>query len=154
DAAAQNGRKAAIDAQTPKVDPKDKQREEDFKFALSAAQAAMKQGKYQGAINAYNQALALKKDDPTAKAGLADAQKHLADEQTRMREAAYQAAMKAGKAAFDLKKYADAVKAYDDALKVKPGDADAIKGKRAATEAQAPAPKPDAKTEFAKAMAA
>src|SRR5262249_10143274 len=62
DVAAQNGRKAAIDAQTPKVDPnKDKQREEDFKLALSAAQAAMKQGKYQGAINAYNQALALKK---------------------------------------------------------------------------------------------
>jgi tetratricopeptide (TPR) repeat protein len=61
--------------------------------------------------------------------------------------------MKQGDDALAAKKYADAVKAYDEALKLKPGDAAAIRGKRAATDAQKPAqPKADPKAELRKAL--
>jgi hypothetical protein len=51
------------------------------------------------------------------------------------REAAYQKCMMQAQAAMKAKRYADAVKAYDEALKIKPGDSAAIKGKKAAAAA-------------------
>src|SRR5207302_1337626 len=69
---------------------------------------------------------------------------------------AYEDAMKQARAAMIAKKYADAVRAYDDALKARPGDADAISGKKAALAAQKPPvpPKPvvNAQAEYTKAM--
>src|SRR5262245_46224854 len=52
------------------------------------------------------------------------------------KEAAYKSAMTRAEAAMDAKKYADAIKAYDEALKAKPGDATATNGRKAAVKAQ------------------
>jgi tetratricopeptide (TPR) repeat protein len=136
DAAAIKGKKEAGDAAkkpaAPVKDPKAKQREEDYKLALSAARAAMKNRNYQGAVNAYNEALRLMPGDKTATAERAEAVK-------LQTQAAYDGWMKKGQEAMKAKKYADAVKAYDEALKLRPGDPQAVKGKK---EAAAAAKKP------------
>lgn len=56
---------------------------------------------------------------------------------------AYQDAIKAARAAMDAKKYAEAVEAFDRALKAKPNDEEAKKGKQAAIAALKPAPERD-----------
>lgn len=153
DVAATAGKKKAVDAFKPGPAPKKPDpNEEDFKLAMSAGQAAMKGNNYQGAVNAYTQAVKLKPADATAVAALKEAQRLLKVEQDKGKDTAYQAAMKQGKAAMDAKKFDDAVKAYDEALKVKPGDAAAIAGKKAATDAVKPPVKADPKAEFTKAM--
>lgn len=149
DAAASKGKKeAAAGQKPPPVDPKMKDKaeadkkklpapptkkekdtkEEDFELAMSAGQAAMKAKNYQGAVNAYTQALRLKPDDKVATKERGDA--------VRLRDDAATALVKKADAALKAKKFADAVKLYDEALKVKPNDAAATKGKKEATEAQ------------------
>jgi tetratricopeptide (TPR) repeat protein len=115
----------------PATSAKDKQKEEDYKLALSAGRAALKNKNYLGAVNAYNEALRLLPGDKAATAERAEAMKG--------RDALYDAWVKKGQEAMKAKKYADAAKAYDEALKLKPGDAAAVKGKK---EADAAAKKP------------
>jgi tetratricopeptide (TPR) repeat protein len=156
------------EAKTKPIDPKAKQREEDYKLAMDAARAAVKKNNLAGAVNAFKEALRLKPGDPTATEALASAEKLLAAEEAKkkkvvtptpdpkmkQREAAYANWMKQGDAALAAKKYADAAKAYDEALKIKPGDDAAIKGKRAATmpPKQTSAPSANPKAEYDKAM--
>ncbi len=104
-----------------------KDRQEDYQLALSAGRAAMKNKNYSGAVNAYNEALRLMPGDKAATAERAEAIKG--------RDALYDAWVKKGQEAMKAKKYADAAKAYDEALKLKPGDAAAIKGKKEADAA-------------------
>src|SRR5262249_40568734 len=126
DPAATKGKKAALDGMKPPpkppvkpADPKGKQAKEDYDLAMSAARAAMKNKNYQGAVNAYAEALRKMPGDKTAAAEKAEAEKQLA-------AVAYQNWMKQGDAALAAKKFAEAAKAYDEALKIKPGDPAAI----------------------------
>jgi cytochrome c-type biogenesis protein CcmH/NrfG len=150
DADATKGKEAAIAAGTKLS----KQAEEDFKLAMDAGRAAAKKGNLAGAINAYKEALRIKPGDTTAKEALGAAERlQKSAEEAKKRDAAYAAWMKQGQTAMAAKKYADAVKAFDEALKIKPGDADAIKGKRAALDAQKVNPPPvNAKAEYDKCM--
>src|SRR5262249_11145712 len=112
---------------------------------MKAGDDALKGKKYAEAVKAYDSALQNKPGDARAIAGKKQAQKALDDgkkpkpdpkgEEAKKREAAYKAWMKQGDDAVKAKKYADAVKAYDNALKNKPGDLPAINAKKAAQKA-------------------
>jgi tetratricopeptide (TPR) repeat protein len=137
DAAASKGKKDA-EAQLavkPKLDPKAKQREEDYQLAMSAGKSALDKKNYQGAVNSFKEALRIKPGDKAAATALESSEKLLAA-QPKKPEEAYAGWMKKGDEAMKAKKYLDAVTAYDEALKIKPGDAAAIKGKKAAAEAR------------------
>jgi tetratricopeptide (TPR) repeat protein len=136
------------------ADPKMKQRQEDYKLAMDAAQAAVKKSNWTGAVNAFKEALRLMPGDKAATDGLASAQKLAQAEEMKKRDAAYSGWMKQADSALAAKKYADAAKMYDEALKIRPGDAAAIKGKRAAVDAQKkPAPPPaNPKAEYDRQM--
>src|SRR5262249_29242282 len=84
--------------------------------------------------------------DPVASALKADAQ----------RNAAYAAKVAQGQAALKAMRPADALKAFDEALKLKPNDPTALGGKALAEQrmkAPAPAPVPAAPQEYARFMA-
>jgi tetratricopeptide (TPR) repeat protein len=111
------------------VDPrKEKQRLEDYKLAMDAGRAAAKKKNYQGALNAYNEALRLMPGDKTATEAR-DAARRLLEQEVK---AKYDSLMTQGRTAVKAKRYADAVKAFGEALKVKPGDATALKEQRQA----------------------
>jgi tetratricopeptide (TPR) repeat protein len=144
--------KALADSKKPmppvppaKVDPKAKQLKEDYELAMSAGKAAMAKKNYQGAINAYTEALRLMKDDRAALAAKTEAERLLADEKKRQAEeekkkkedAEFARLMTQGQAAMTAKKFADAVTAYTAAKKLKPTDAAASKGLADAEKAQA-----------------
>jgi tetratricopeptide (TPR) repeat protein len=119
DAAAMKGKKDATPPPPPKGD------EEGYKLAMGAARDAMKKKNYAGAINAYSEALRLKPGDKVATSERAEAVK-------LRTEAAYTIWMQRGQEHLKNKQNADAIKAFDEALKLKPGDAAAIKGKKEA----------------------
>jgi tetratricopeptide (TPR) repeat protein len=154
DDAGLKGKRAALEAfkKAIAVDPRMKRLREDYQLAMDAAKAAVKKNNWTGAINSFNEALRLMPGDKAAADGLASAQKLAQMEESSKRDAAYSTWLKQGDAALAARRYADAAKAYDEALKVKPGDAIAIKGKRAALDAQAKsAPPPvNPKTEYDK----
>lgn len=112
----------------PVIDPKKAKLQEDYQLALSAARAASKTGNHAGAVNAYREALRLIPEDATA-------QTELAAVQRMQTQALYAAALKQGETAFAARQYAAAVRSYDEALKVRPGDAVAIEGKKRAAAA-------------------
>jgi tetratricopeptide (TPR) repeat protein len=146
------GKRAAEEAQKKAVasDPKMKQKLADYQLAMDAARDAIKKNNWVGAVNSFKAALQVMPGDKAATEGLASAEKMVKAEEAKKRDAAYNSWMKQGDTALAAKKYADAAKAYDEALKIKPGDDAAIKGKRAAMEAlKKPAPPPkNTKAEF------
>ena len=92
DPAGIKGKQAALDAQKPvkpPIDPKEKKRQEDYKLAMDAAQAAIKAKNYAGAVNAYNEAVRLVPGDRAATTERASAQRLLDAETAAKREAAY-----------------------------------------------------------------
>jgi tetratricopeptide (TPR) repeat protein len=144
DGAAIQGKKTALDAQKPPVKPAPPP---DPKIAayqswLKQGQSALTQKKWATAVKAFDEALKVKPGDPVAIKGKTDATAGLKADEAKQREAAYQGWIRQGQAAMNAKKYPDAVKAYDEALKVKPGDGAAIAGKKAALDAQKPPVKP------------
>ena len=112
------------------VDPK----EAAYKTALTSAQVASSRKQWADAIKGYDAALAAKPGDPAAKAGRTAAL-------TAQTNESYAAWILRGRTMMAGKKYADAIAAYDAALKLKPGDAAATKGKQDATSAATPKPK-------------
>jgi tetratricopeptide (TPR) repeat protein len=113
---------------------------EDAKKKEAAYVAAMKEGKaaadakkWAEAVKAYDAALAAKPRDVAATAGRKAAQAEVdLIEGAKKKEAAYLAAMKEARAAADAKKWAEAVRAYDAALKNRPNDKAALEGRKIA----------------------
>jgi tetratricopeptide (TPR) repeat protein len=95
--------------------------------AMQRAALAMRALTYDDAVLAYAAALRLVPNDPLAAAGLADAQRAVAD--AVRRRADWDALVKAGTAAAKQRKYADAAKAFKDALRIQPNNpqADAVR---------------------------
>jgi tetratricopeptide (TPR) repeat protein len=140
----------------PPVDPVARKRKADYDLAMSAARSAVQKGNYQGAVNSFNEALRLMPGDPQATAGRAQAghllqavnaaearkrdEARKADEARRQAEEARRASefsrlLSQGQAAQRARRYGEAVQAYEQALKVRPGDPTATRGLQEARQA-------------------
>ena len=107
-----------------------------FKQAMDAGQTAMATKKYLAAVIAFNEALKLQPTDATAKQSLAQAQQALIEFNNQAAVTAnYQKAMTAGKSHMSFKRYPDAVKAFNDALKLVPNDPQATQALQQAQQA-------------------
>ena len=104
------------------VDPKTAAQ---FKAAMDAGQTALTAKKYATAVASFNAALKIHPTDANARQMLTQAQQALNDTNQATAQANYQKAMTAGKAALTLKRYPDAARAFNDALKWVPNDAQA-----------------------------
>jgi tetratricopeptide (TPR) repeat protein len=137
----------------PPVDPA-KQRKAAYDKAMNDGGAALKARNYPGAVSAFQEALRLMPGDREAAAQRDQAQRlwqqALADEKRRAEEARLNAEfgrlMAQGQAALTAKRYAEAVAAYQGAVKLKPADAATAKALREAQQAleasRKPAPPP------------
>jgi tetratricopeptide (TPR) repeat protein len=104
-----------------------KKKQEAYLLALREASAAQAAKRYDAAIKAAREALALKPRDVAATKILNDAQRALDAADTATMEAqkkkeAYDKAMTAGRAALAKKDFDDAIKAFNDALRADPRD--------------------------------
>ncbi|MFQ3591855.1 MAG: tetratricopeptide repeat protein [Gemmataceae bacterium] len=117
----------------PKPDPKKQAHDK----ALAAALQALKAGQRAEALKQVNAALAALPDSTQAATLKAEIER-------QMNEAQYAAFMKQAAEAMTKKQYRNAIVAYDEALKRKPKDPEASKGRAAAEAAlKMPPPKPD-----------
>jgi tetratricopeptide (TPR) repeat protein len=99
------------------------QRKADFSRLLDQAGAALRNQRYQDAIDSYNAALKIFRDDPAAKRGLAEAQQALNNWNV---EVARQITL--GTAAMRSGRFVDAVLAFREALRLAPTSAVAARG--------------------------
>jgi tetratricopeptide (TPR) repeat protein len=90
-----------------------------YQSAIQAGNNALKAKEYANAAKAFNEALKLFPNDATARAGLASAKKGPGPEPVKFD---YNQSMQRGFTAENNLKYADALKAYQEALKAKPND--------------------------------
>jgi tetratricopeptide (TPR) repeat protein len=91
-----------------------KRRQEDYKLALDAGRDAVKKRNWLGAVNSYKAALVALPGDKTAQEALRIAESRLKEEFDRLKGE--------GKKSAAAKRFADAVKHYEAALKLKPND--------------------------------
>lgn len=141
-----DAKKADAAADTATMEAKRKQ--EAYEQSLRDANAALTAKKYDVAIREAREALALKPNDPTATRILTDAQKAQAAATgaataAQKQQEAYDKAMQAGRTAYAGRKFDDALRAFEDALKARPGDPTATQSiavvKRAMAGASPPA---------------
>ena len=127
-------KKAKDDADLAAKDKAAKQAEFD-KF-IAQGDSEMSSQSYDKAIAAYTSALGIFKDDPTAKAKLADAQKKKNEADLALKDKAakekelqekYLQHFNAGKTFSNGSEFEKAITEFEAALQVKPGDADATK---------------------------
>ena len=98
--------------------------EEDFAKLMQAGDEAMGKADFQKAVASFTEALTLKPDEPVAKAKLSDAQMRLtAQEEETRKEEQYAALIKDADGLFNKKEYEAAKGKYEEASKVKPGEA-------------------------------
>jgi tetratricopeptide (TPR) repeat protein len=145
------GKRQAQAGMTPPPPPPDPKKVAHDK-ALVAAQAALKAGQRAEALKQANAALAALPDSKQAATLKAEIER-------QMGEVQYAAFMKQAADAMAKKQFAVALAAYDEALKRKPKDPEATKGRAAAEAGLKPPPKPDPKpkppelpAEFAKEL--
>ncbi len=104
----------------------DAEAQKKYDDAMARGTAAMNEKKWSDAIAAYSDALAVKKDDPTAKVKKTEAEtnqkKEMGEAQLQKK---YEDAMAKGKSAVDASKWQEAVNAYKEALTYKKDDSDA-----------------------------
>jgi serine/threonine protein kinase/Flp pilus assembly protein TadD len=106
-------RSLLVDAQT---------RESALKDAMEAGASALGRSNYLQAVEAFQRALQLKPDDPSAKKQLADAQ----SQQTALINS-FEAEMQAGRRAMDRANYAEAANDFQRASQLRPSDESAKK---------------------------
>jgi tetratricopeptide (TPR) repeat protein len=109
------------------------EREAAFQKLCASGQANLTAKQYDAAVAAFAEALKLKPDDATAQKGLrqveaarsaalADASKAKHKEEEDRRQRQYQKLLGEGRAALSAKQYDSAIKAFQEAQKVLPGD--------------------------------
>jgi len=111
-------------------------RQEDFQLAMDSGRNALKDQKYQNAVNAYKEAVRLIPEDKGAQVGLQTAQDALARiAADAKKKQDFDALILQARGATTAKKHAAAVKFYEDALKLFPTDSVASKELDAARKA-------------------
>lgn len=138
DKPALGGKKLAEEAQAELV----------YTTAVNQARAAVKASRFDDAVRAFEAALKVRPEDKKLAAERDEAAKkaraareeaarkaEAAKREAEKREEAYTAALTKGLTSLGEKKYAEAVKAFEEALKARPNDAAALNGKRFAEEA-------------------
>jgi tetratricopeptide (TPR) repeat protein len=121
DATARKGRDDAARAE--------KKQRDDYKLAMEAARDALNRKNYPGAINAFNEALRILPGDSAAQTGLQAARG--AEQRAKQK---FDQLMSQGRAAMAGKRFADAVRHFEAALRLKPNDAEASAGLRRARD--------------------
>jgi tetratricopeptide (TPR) repeat protein len=146
-------------------------RQASYQQALTTGRQALAAKRYADAVKAFTEAAQLMPGDPTAAALLNQARaedqaaraaqdreaKARAEEQQR--QTAFNTLLAQGQAAQTAKRYADAVRAYAEALKIRPGEPTATRLLREAQAQEAasrppPPPSPQARAEYDKQMQA
>jgi hypothetical protein len=130
---------------TPPIDPKLTKQKADYDLAMSAGRDAVKKNNLPGAQNSFKEALRIVPGDKAATEALGSVErllrmaqdaevkkKQTADEMKR--QAVYNGYMALGQSAMKAKKYAAALKAFTEALKVKPNDPAALQGQKEAQQ--------------------
>jgi tetratricopeptide (TPR) repeat protein len=164
-AATRGQRDATAMMDAARADAEKQKRQADYQAAMKSGRDALAAKRFDDAIKAFTDAGRLVPNDRDATTALRDAQKARADAQARMdadlrkkqedqkRQADYARLMTQGQTAMAAKRYDEAVKAYNDALKLMPGDAAATRALGEATRAHEasktppkPAPPPAAYT--------
>ncbi|MDX1652105.1 MAG: hypothetical protein R3277_06410 [Brumimicrobium sp.] len=128
------GKLEIIDLELSKLSSQ-KEKEEKYQEAMKKAADFEGNKEYAQALEKYKEALAYKENDATAINKKKELELKLAEiQKEKEREEKYQAALKEGNSAFDKEDYSSAIKAYDDALEIKPNGAEAIEMKKKAKE--------------------
>jgi tetratricopeptide (TPR) repeat protein len=130
--------KALADAKTSQTG--ELKRQADLAKFAKQGQDALNLKKYTEAKQAFGEALKLAPNDAHALRGQRDAQAGLEAQQTadKAKLASFTTLMQQAQAAMQAKRYRDAQKAYDDALKLFPADANAQRGLQDANRALNP----------------
>lgn len=115
------------DAETKWNSQKAKEKlDSDYTAALDAADGFMRTEEFPKALEKFEAALALKPNEKYPKDKIEETKKIIADrEANKANQAKFNGFMTAGDAAFAEKNYTEAVKAYEDALKVIPDNGEA-----------------------------
>lgn len=160
--AKQNSAKTAQDDEQKKLLAGKQQRAEAVKQALGRGQAALAANDFAGAIKAFQQTLALEPGQPQALQGLQQAQSAQAAAEASLNQAAKDKAaqldelkkatalkqqralalgqaLERGQKAFAAKNFVEAIKDYQEALALQPGQPQALQGLQQAQSAQAEA---------------
>ena len=124
-----------------------KKRQADYDRAMTAGRQALAAKNYPAAIAAFNDALKVMPGDKNATAALQkarDAETAAKKQEEEKRRAEFERLLKQGRTALSAKRYEEAVKAFDDAMKLQPTDTEAAKLLREAKQAlEASKKKPD-----------
>jgi tetratricopeptide (TPR) repeat protein len=107
-----------------------KQAKSDYNKLVAQAETAARLGRLEEAQRLYAEAAKLLPDEPAAARGLREVERLV--ENARTAQAAYQRYMEQALLAMEALRYADAVAAYNEALRLVPGDIDAAEGLRRA----------------------
>src|SRR5690554_2411627 len=100
--------------------------EANYQAKMKAGEDFAKAEDFQKALNAFQEALEIKENDPNANSRIADMQQKLEGlEKQDEKEERYSLAMEAGKEAMTAEDFAAAIKHFDDALLEKPMDNEA-----------------------------
>src|SRR5690554_3396411 len=100
--------------------------EANYQAKMKAGEDFAKAEEFQKALNAFQEALEIKENDPIANSRIADMQQKLEGlEKQDEKEERYSLAMEAGKEAMTAEDFAAAIKHFDDALLEKPMDNEA-----------------------------
>jgi formylglycine-generating enzyme required for sulfatase activity/tetratricopeptide (TPR) repeat protein len=121
-----------------------RQRQGDYQRAMDAGRSALEMHDYPGAVNAFREALRQVPEDRDAAARLTEAERQrdeaaAAEARQRQEEARrredFNARMAEGRAVMDAGRYQDAVRAFDQAVKLDPGNAEAAQALHEAQQA-------------------
>jgi tetratricopeptide (TPR) repeat protein len=123
DPAAQRGMAAATKALNDLITAQDA-----YNRFIGQASVAMDMRRFADALRFYQEALRVAPGDLTARQGIRDAQAALGENVKAAK--GFEAAMQAGNQAVKLRHYSDAVSAFEEALRIAPGNADARQGLR------------------------
>ncbi|MBY0527819.1 MAG: tetratricopeptide repeat protein [Gemmataceae bacterium] len=142
--------KALADArESLAADAAEKRKLADYQEAMTAGRAALVAGRFADAIRDFAIAQRILPGDPAALRGLRDAERFLgALEDREKRRAEYTRLMTQAGAALANKRYDEAIRAYTQAERLFPNDADALQGIRDTQKSAAA----DVQTEYARLM--
>lgn len=125
-----------VQAQIEKINNKlaelssEKDKEKKYKELITQAKKNEDKEAYEAALSKYKEALEYKPGDANATTKVKEMEQNIKENEKRAsKNEAYNKAMERGVKAFDRGDFAQAIEAYDDALEIKPMDAEALKEK-------------------------